>query len=119
MPVPLLSTARFHAALLAACIAAGPAAAGAQTGGVTGSVVDAQGLALPGVLIEIRTDDGVRSGSAVTDRAGAFEVADIEPGAYRLTADLSASRRTRRRSTSGRTGPRSRRPSPSASSRRS
>ena len=88
MPVPLLSTARFHAALLAACIAAGPAAAEAQTGGVTGSVVDAQGLALPGVLVEIRTDDGVRAGSDVTDRIGAFAVAEIEPGPYRLTADL-------------------------------
>ena len=88
MRVSFLSRARFRAVLLAACLAANPAAARAQTSGVTGTVVDAQGLALPGVLIEIRTDDGDRAGSGVTDRAGAFELADVEPGAYRLTADL-------------------------------
>ena len=82
------SRARFRTVLLAACIAAGPNAARAQSGDVTGSVVDAQGLALPGVLIEIRTDDGDRAGSGVTDRNGAFTVAGIEAGAYRLTADL-------------------------------
>ena len=82
------SRARFRTVLLAACIAAGPNAARAQSGDVTGSVVDAQGLALPGVLIEIRTGDGDRAGSGVTDRNGAFTVARIEAGAYRLTADL-------------------------------
>lgn len=74
--------------LLAAGLAAAPAAARAQTGDVTGTVVDAQGLALPGVVIEIGTGDGARAGSGVTDRTGSFQVTDIEPGAYRLTADL-------------------------------
>ena len=89
MSIPFLSEARFLSLLLAACIAAGPATARAQTGDVIGTVVDAQGLALPGVLIEIRTDGGVHAGSGVTDRAGAFEVAEIEPGAYHLKANLS------------------------------
>lgn len=57
-------------------------------GTVTGSVRDAQGLALPGVAIVLRTTGGVAMASTVTDGSGAFVLAAIPPGDYRLRARL-------------------------------
>ena len=66
-----------------------PAALRAQDGGaVTGSVTDAQGLALPGATVMLRTSGGVFVASVVTDRTGAFAFPDVEDGEYRLAATL-------------------------------
>ena len=55
---------------------------------VTGSVTDAQGLALPGATIVLRTDGRAFVASAVTDRAGGFVLAGIPAGEYVLAASL-------------------------------
>ena len=59
-----------------------------DAGSVTGSVTDAQGLALPGATIVLRTDGRAFVASAVTDRAGGFVLAGIPVGDYVLEASL-------------------------------
>ena len=76
------------AALLAAGLSA-PADLHAQdAGSVSGSATDAQGLALPGAVIVLRTPERVFAASTVTDRAGEFVLADVPAGDYVLTASL-------------------------------
>ena len=77
-----------RAAILALGLAA-PAGLHAQDAGrVTGSVTDAQGLALPGATIVLRTAERVFVASTVTDRAGGFALADVPAGDYLLAASL-------------------------------
>ena len=59
-----------------------------DAGSVTGSVTDAQGLALPGATIVLRTNGRAFVASAVTDRAGGFVLAGIPAGDYVLAASL-------------------------------
>ena len=59
-----------------------------EAGSVTGSVTDAQGLALPGAMVVLRTDGRAFVASAVTDRAGRFVLAGIPGGDYVLAASL-------------------------------
>ena len=59
-----------------------------EAGSVTGSVTDAQGLALPGATVVLRTGGRAFVASAVTDRAGGFALAGIPAGDYVLTASL-------------------------------
>ena len=59
-----------------------------DAGPVTGSVTDAQGLALPGATIVLRTAERVFVASTVTDRAGGFALADVPAGDYLLAASL-------------------------------
>ena len=74
-------------ALLATLAAsAGPSAQERAT--VTGSVTDAQGLALPGATIVIRTTEREFVASTVTDRMGGFELAGLPAGDYLLAAHL-------------------------------
>ena len=81
----------------AACVCAALAAAGAgapaelhaqAAGSVVGSAADAQGLALPGAVIVLRTAGRVFVASTVTDRAGEFVLADVPAGDYVLAASL-------------------------------
>ena len=60
----------------------------AQDRGVTGSVTDAQGLALPGATIVLRTTGRVFVASTVTDRTGGFALDGIPAGEYLLAASL-------------------------------
>ena len=57
-------------------------------GSVTGSVADAQGLALPGATVVLRTAGRVFVASAVTDRGGGFALAGVPAGDYLLAANL-------------------------------
>ena len=78
--VPLL-------ALLATLAAsAGPSAQERAT--VAGSVTDAQGLALPGAAVVLRTTERDFVASTVTDRAGAFALDGVPAGDYVLAASL-------------------------------
>lgn len=61
----------------------------AQTGvALSGVVFDAQSLVLPGVTVELRTDDRTFVTAAVTDRQGAFALSRVTPGDYVVTATL-------------------------------
>ncbi|MCY4637072.1 MAG: TonB-dependent receptor [Acidobacteria bacterium] len=84
--------ARLSCVLLLALLLAGLAASTAlhaqDRGAVTGSVTDAQGLALPGATIVLRTTGRVFVGSTVTDRTGGFEFDGVPAGDYLLEASL-------------------------------
>ena len=68
-------------ALLLAALAAAPAAA--QEAVIEGVVRDATGLVLPGVTVEARSAAaGAPPANAVTDGAGRFVLAALQPGAY-------------------------------------
>ncbi len=74
-------------ALLATLAAsAGPGAQERAT--VTGSVTDAQGLALPGATVVLRTASREFVASTVTDRMGGFELGGLPAGDYLLAASL-------------------------------
>lgn len=64
-------------------------AAQTETGRVSGSVTDATGAALPGTTITLKSTatGAVRTG--VTDAVGRYAVANVPPGPYELTAELS------------------------------
>ena len=74
-------------ALLLAVVAAAPAAG--QEAVIEGVVTDATGLVLPGVTVEARgTASGAPEAVAVTDGAGRFAIAALQPGTYDVTFTL-------------------------------
>ena len=56
------------------------------TGTMPGQVVDAQGLAIPGVTVTITGPQGAKT--VVTDAEGRFDVPFLTPGAYVVKAEL-------------------------------
>ena len=64
-------------------------AQGRQTGTIRGSVVDAQGLVLPGVTVNVRSAalQGVRS--TVTNINGNYQIVALPPGEYNVVFELS------------------------------
>ncbi len=76
------------AALLAAT-ATGATAQGRQTGTIRGTVLDAQGLLLPGVTVTVRSDalQGLRT--TVTDINGNYQILALPPGEYHVFFQLS------------------------------
>ena len=87
----------YRVVLSLALLLAQPAVRAQERGTVTGSVTDAQGLALPGAAVVLRTTGRVFVASAVTDRNGAFTLDGVPPGEYLLAASLLgfAARETR------------------------
>ena len=79
---------RVCAAFLAAGLAAAVDLHAQGAGSVSGRAADAQGLALPGATIVLRTAGRVFVASTVTDRAGEFVLADVPAGDYVLAASL-------------------------------
>jgi hypothetical protein len=79
--------ARVSAALLALVLAvAGVAAAQETTGTVSGRILDAQGLAVPGVTVTLTGPQGART--FVTDADGNFSAPFLTPGIYAVRAEL-------------------------------
>jgi carboxypeptidase family protein/TonB-dependent receptor-like protein len=68
------------------CSVAGRAAAQDTTGTIAGRIVDAQGLAMPGVAVTATGSQGAKAD--VTDRDGRFTVPFLTPGPYRVQAEL-------------------------------
>jgi hypothetical protein len=79
--------ARISALLLAFVLAfTGLAAAQGTTGTISGRIVDAQGLAVPGVTVTVTGPQGAKT--AVTDGSGRFAVPFLIPGTYSIKAEL-------------------------------
>ena len=77
----------FVAMLIAAAVALPPAARAQETTGtITGLVVDAQGLAVPGVTVTVTGAQG--SKTAVTEDTGRFTVPFLTPGSYTVRSEL-------------------------------
>src|SRR5262245_42420200 len=60
----------------------------AGTSSITGTVTDATGSAIPGVgIVVINEDTGARL-ETISNESGAYRVASLPPGAYRIEAEL-------------------------------
>jgi hypothetical protein len=64
-------------------------AAQSGSGSLRGTVRDEQGGALPGVTVTARSPQALTPGVAVTNEAGEFRIANLPPGTYTLTAELT------------------------------
>ncbi len=66
-----------------------PSLIAAQDGGISGTVTDFGGGALPGVTVEVSGPALAGPQVAVTDRRGAFALAELPPGDYVVTFALA------------------------------
>ncbi|HJZ76395.1 MAG TPA: TonB-dependent receptor [Vicinamibacterales bacterium] len=73
-------------AAFAFIVAVMPAIAQETTGTLKGRIVDAQGLAVPGVTVTATGPQGVKT--AVTDTDGRFSMPFLTPGTYAVRAEL-------------------------------
>ena len=81
---------RFLAAALAMVLAVvSPAFAQGTNGLIEGTVLDQQGLALPGVVVTATNLSNGFSRSATTDPAGAYRIGGLPVGVYEIKAALS------------------------------
>ena len=65
------------------------AAQGVQTGTIRGTVVDQQGLAVPGVTVTVTSPALQGSRNAVTDTSGSFTMPALPPGTYSVKYELT------------------------------
>lgn len=83
---------RFHKAIFVAlvlCVLAGGPALWAQSNATfKGKVTDASGAALPGAQVTV--SGGAVSRTVSADKAGFFQVSDLPPGHYKVSATLDA-----------------------------
>ena len=63
-------------------------AQGRQTGTIRGSVVDAQGLVLPGVTVTVRSAALQGARTSVTDINGIYQILALPPGEYDVVFEL-------------------------------
>ena len=84
----VVATLALSAALLVALHAAA-LAQGRQTGTVRGSVVDAQGLVMPGVTVTVRSPALQGARTVVTDVNGNYQILALPPGEYDVVFELS------------------------------
>jgi hypothetical protein len=84
------------AAAVVTILTAGNAVAQASRGGhVVGRVTDAYGAVLPGVTVTVSAGNMRRQ--TVSDTTGRFDVSDVPPGSYDMTAELAGFKRASRR----------------------
>ena len=74
---------------LLALAAPAATAQGVQTGTIRGTVVDAQGLVVPGVTVTATSPTVQGSRTAVTDTTGNYTITALPPGVYEITYELS------------------------------
>jgi hypothetical protein len=58
----------------------------ASTGALTGFTLDPSGAVLPGVVLQLTTEDGSEARSAASDNNGRFRFLLLRPGTYKLQA---------------------------------
>lgn len=88
---------RLAVALLLVLTASVPLGAqGVQTGTIRGIVVDAQGLAVPGVTVTVTSAALQGQRTVVTEMDGTYVVRQLPAGNYRLQFELSAFTTVRR-----------------------
>jgi outer membrane receptor protein involved in Fe transport len=80
---------RIAVALLAVLCMAAAATAQTETGRITGTVSDATGGILPGATVTAKSAGTGATRTVTTDNAGQFVFANLPPGPYEITAELS------------------------------
>ena len=78
--------------LLVAAAIAFPTSARAQNAELRGAVTDESGGALPGVTVMIRNTETGADRNLVTDSGGLFRAPALQPGKYRVSAELQGFR---------------------------
>lgn len=76
------------AALAAALLAAVPAAAQQQLATLQGTITDQTGAVVPGVTVTATHAETGLTRTVVSNEVGVYRLASLEPGPYRLTAEL-------------------------------
>ena len=76
------------AALVGSMFLAGPATAQQTTGALRGSVVDEQGLAVPGAAVTVMSASLMGAQTAASDASGQFRIVNLPPGLYRIEVAL-------------------------------
>ena len=66
-----------------------PSVAGAQSSSLRGTVTDAQNALIPGVAITATNLDTAAMRSTVSDEMGAYELAQLPPGMYKVQGELA------------------------------
>ena len=66
-----------------------PSPAGAQSSSLRGTVTDAQNALIPGVAITATNVDTAAMRSTVSDEMGAYELAQLPPGMYKVQGELA------------------------------
>jgi hypothetical protein len=84
----MLSTRRFLLSLVLLLAALLPAAA-QQRGSIAGRIVDSSDAALPGVTVTIVDQRTGFERTVVSAANGAYQVTNLEPGTYTITAELA------------------------------
>lgn len=88
MSVKTLTGSVVAVLLLLASTAIDARAQVSQTGSISGSVVDQQGLPMPGVTVGVNGDPLPLGREFVTDASGEFVFTRLQPGTYHVTAKL-------------------------------
>lgn len=73
-------------------LAASPASAQQQLGVIQGTIADRTGGVLPGVTVTLTHLDTAIARTAITNEAGVYRFIGVEPGRYRLGAELQGFR---------------------------
>jgi hypothetical protein len=79
-------------AFAALWLAAAPARAQQQLGGIQGTIADQTHGILPGVAVTVTNLDTGVARSATTNESGLYRVLSLEPGRYKVVAELSGFR---------------------------
>jgi hypothetical protein len=79
--------------LLLVTLAAGTATAQTQLGAIQGTITDQSAGVLPGVTVTATQIETGVSRSTVSNETGVYRIQSLDPGRYRITADLQGFRR--------------------------
>ena len=77
-------------AFLGVILIGGMLLAQAPTGRIVGTVVDDQGIPLPGVAVEATSPKLIGVSSVLTDEKGVYRLFALPPGTYEITYTLQA-----------------------------
>ena len=92
-PRHTLGRAAIRLAVVALLLASAvPTAAQVTTGEVAGRILDSQGNTAPGVSVTLRNEATGFARTAVTDAGGLYNVTQLPPGTYQVTAELAGFR---------------------------
>jgi len=72
-------------ALIAGCAVLVGVSSRAVCADIVGTVLDASGSAVSGAMVSITTQDGLNTGSAITDAQGNYAIDNISSGLYHIT----------------------------------